>query len=392
MGAFVSIPECKSYYNITLNCSVLDGHGNSVTFNGTWPEDVSLGGYTKGQFPGDPDIAGIGILGVFVAVTSFALVASILDVLWQAAKTFKWKSQKPLKDRRNRVSFSDILETLVIACSDQQLFTGAAYALTLRYWRGCTVSAYHYNIVANMLLLTCATHLMSVTIVRNYWRYPWLAILRIFAISGVFIVTGLLFTNQNATDKRFPTGIPAANETNSLIFLPAACFQSDKNTATATFQDSVKNPDAFFGKTLRQSTPDNKIQGWNLYVLTLLYYGVAIIAEIIRFFRRAKSRKGRRGDIGRKIGRYCQLGTVRRKLISSVFLAYLLGGAGISSAVVFISSQFIFALRAWVYRSGWIELQNNQNPENDGTSFGQLVPILTSALIFFSFLQIISGK
>jgi hypothetical protein len=233
---------------------------------------------------------------------------------------------------------------------------------------------------------------MSVTIVRNYWKYPWLAILRIIAISGVFVVTGLLFTNQNAVDRRFPTGIPAADETNSLIFLPAACFESDKNTATATFQDSVRNSGAFFGKTLRQSTPDNKIQGWNWYVLSLLYYGFAIVAEIIRFFRRAKSRKGWRGDVGRKVGRYCRLGTVRRKLVSYVFLAYLLGGAVVSAGVVFTSSQYIFELRAWVDRSGWIQRENNQNPENDGTSFGQLVPILTSALILFSFVQIISGE
>jgi hypothetical protein len=61
MGAFVSIPDCKSHYDIILNCSVLDGYGHNVKFNGTWPEDVSFGSYKKGQFPGDPDIAGIGV-------------------------------------------------------------------------------------------------------------------------------------------------------------------------------------------------------------------------------------------------------------------------------------------------------------------------------------------
>lgn len=113
------------------------------------------------------------------------------------------------------------------------MFTGAAYALTLRYWKGCTISAYHYNLIANMMLLTCATHLMSVTIVRNYWKYPWLALFRVICISGVFIVTGVLLTNQNAReDPPFPTTLPLANETDSLIFLPAACFQNQQNTAT----------------------------------------------------------------------------------------------------------------------------------------------------------------
>jgi len=61
MGAFVSIPECKSHYNVTLDCSVMDDHSHQIVFNGTWPVNVSIGGYTKGQFPGDPDIAGVGV-------------------------------------------------------------------------------------------------------------------------------------------------------------------------------------------------------------------------------------------------------------------------------------------------------------------------------------------
>ena len=33
-------------------------------------------------------------------------------------------------------SFAGFLETLIVTCSDQQVFTGAAYALTLRYTMG----------------------------------------------------------------------------------------------------------------------------------------------------------------------------------------------------------------------------------------------------------------
>jgi hypothetical protein len=61
MGAFVSIPECKSHYNVTLNCNVTDDQGQDIMFNGTWPANVSIGGHTKGEFPGDPDIAGVGV-------------------------------------------------------------------------------------------------------------------------------------------------------------------------------------------------------------------------------------------------------------------------------------------------------------------------------------------
>lgn len=50
MGTYVSIPYCQANYNVTLDCSV------NTTVNGT-----IIGGLTKGQFQGNPDIAGIGV-------------------------------------------------------------------------------------------------------------------------------------------------------------------------------------------------------------------------------------------------------------------------------------------------------------------------------------------
>jgi len=47
MGANVSFEGCKANYNITLNCSTNPGQ--------------SWGDFRRGQFPPDPDIAGIGV-------------------------------------------------------------------------------------------------------------------------------------------------------------------------------------------------------------------------------------------------------------------------------------------------------------------------------------------
>ncbi|KAI1269672.1 hypothetical protein F5Y18DRAFT_422625 [Xylariaceae sp. FL1019] len=401
MGSYVSIPYCQAEYNITVDCSIRYENGTRIdSFDGNWPEGVQLGGVSKGEFQGDSDIAGVGILGVFIAVTSFALAVSIVDVLWQVSKVCGKRRSRRRESKKDeiakttrRVSVSDILETLVLACSDQQVFTGAAYAITLRYYTGCSVSAYHYNIVANMLLLTCATHLVSVIIVRNYWRYSLLAAIRILSITGVFIVTGLLFTNQNAESRRFPTGVPKANETDSLLFLAAACFESSDNAAIHTFHNTTKNPNAFFDNTLVQSKPDNKVQGWNYFVITLLYYGAAIIVAAVRYVRRGKSRPGWRGRLGQTVGRSCGDIGFLRKGFEFVFLLYLLVGVFIGGLVVVMAGRYIFNLRTWVDHSGWIAKENGKlNPENDWSTFGQLVPIITSALIVFSFLQVLSGR
>ncbi|KAI0381695.1 hypothetical protein F5Y04DRAFT_255081 [Hypomontagnella monticulosa] len=396
MGSYISKDTCLAQYNISMDCTVA-GH-NTTDSNGkiiVQAPFTRIGNYTKGSFPGDPDIAGIGILGVFVAVTSFALALGVMSACWQMAKIWKWKKrhETPRKERQDRTSFSDILEALILVASDQQVFTGAAYALTLRYWRGCTISAYHYNIVANMMLLTCATHLVSVTIVRNYWKFPWLALLRIGCITFVFIATGLLMTNQNAdTDMDFPTGIPNANETDSAIFLPAACFQVGGPTALSTFRETTSSADTFFKDNIAASTPRNKIQGFNLYIISLLYYALAIIAESIRFIKRGEDTPGPRKWICDKFGMCFRAGTIQRGVMNTIYLFYIFLGVGISCAVTIISAQYIFNLRAWVNKSGWIQPENGQNPENDAKSFGQLVPIFSSALIVFGFAQIISEK
>ncbi|KAH9900442.1 hypothetical protein F4778DRAFT_738963 [Xylariomycetidae sp. FL2044] len=299
------------------------------------------------------------------------------------------KLEKP--DRRR---ISDTLETLVLACSDQQVFTGAAYALTLRYFKGCTISAYHYNLVANMMLLTCATHLMSVTIVRDYWRYPWLAVARIMSVTGVFIVTGLLLTNQSAKGTLgFPNKIPPANETDNLLFLPAACFQSASSSASNAFRSATSSAGSF-GETITQSMLDGaKIPGWSWYIIMLLFYGAAIIAEVTRFLRRGKKRPGWRLRTAAWFQRVFGRSAFLRKITQFVFLIYLVGGVGIGMATTITSGSFIFGLRRWVSNSGWLQLEDNgQNPENDATGFSQLVPIFSSALILWSLCTVISEK
>ncbi|ORY58582.1 uncharacterized protein BCR38DRAFT_489496 [Pseudomassariella vexata] len=390
MGSYVSVPDCQSHYNITLDCNVVFTDNTNTSF-------LSLGGVTKGNFESDPDIGGVGILGVFIAVTSFALAISVLDVLWQIRKIRIWnkgrRASTQTVKRPTNISWSDVMETLVQACSDQQIFTAAAYALTLRYWRGCTISAYHYNIVANLLLLTCATHLMSVTIIRDYWKHPLLAFVRVICVSGVFVVTGVLMSNQNAQSKlTFPTALPPTNETSSLMFLPAACFQNSSSHLMDIFADSTSSPNHFFVDAIGQETPKNKIQGWRWYLIILFFYGAAIIAEAIRYLRRGGKRGGWRKRLADRFRPHLGSGTLLRKICKYFFLWYLIAGVGISCVTVVFTGKYIFDLRKWVDHSGWILSDNNQNPENDATSFGQLVPIFLSALIGFSFLQILSEK
>jgi hypothetical protein len=47
---------------------------------------ISLGGIKVGEFNGDPDIAGAGVLGAFLIVTVVSLLLAIISSAWWATK------------------------------------------------------------------------------------------------------------------------------------------------------------------------------------------------------------------------------------------------------------------------------------------------------------------
>lgn len=247
-----------------------------------------------------------------------------------------------------------------------------------------------------MLLLTCATHLMSVVISKNYFERLPLACLRVFFITAVFAMTGLLLSNQNASnDIPFPTKVPPSSETDSLLLSQAVCFQNGEDGVEQLkhlLLDSVRNGTAA-EKALLHSTPGNYIQGWNLYLIILIWYGVSIFAELGRCCYR--SRKKSREAVDNSGWRKRDNCFVR--FISGIgrfsYGVYLLGGIGICGTTVVMPSLYIMNLRRWVKRSRWLELdEGGQSGEDDATSFGQLVPIILVGLTAFTFLSILSGK
>lgn len=139
MGALLTRPQCDNL-GVASNCNITTDQNGNYT---------SIGGLTKGEIPADPDIAGIGIVAAFLAVSCFAMLVSTLDIAWQMSKLFCLKKKKKResgrgllwRSKRAGISFPDICENLVLSCSDQQIFTGAAYAVTLRYCKCPTVTS-----------------------------------------------------------------------------------------------------------------------------------------------------------------------------------------------------------------------------------------------------------
>ena len=285
--------------------------------------------------------------------------------------------------KRWQFSFTGFLEILLITCSDQQIFTGSAYAITLRYSKGCSISAYHYNIVANMMLLTCATHLLAITVARHYWEYQFLTLVRIAIVFAVYLVTGILLSTQgSAPVGGFPTKVPAPTDTYSAMLLPAACFQSGASQFSNTVRESFTKGTFF----------DNHINGWTQYLCMALFYFTALLVSIGGLIRKGMHREA---SLQKRIVVWTKqkmpLLYRPKRFYDYLFGVYLTAGIALACWTIISSGLYILDLRRWVDGSGWLELSNGRNPENDPSSFGQLVPLLLMALTLFTFLQILSG-
>jgi hypothetical protein len=244
-----------------------------------------------------------------------------------------------------KISITGILETLVINCSDQQVFTGGAYAIALRFAKACTVSAYHYNIVANILLVTCATHLLAVTISRHYWQHPYVGVLRITVTTLVFVLTGVILSNQGSGSRGFPTEVPLDSDAYSPMLLPAACFQSGDLLLDQEIEKAFKagSVESFFG---------GQIHGWTQYLIMFLFYIIAVFISLGRVIRRGKEGEKRKKFIS-KVARTCSWFYWAGPFFKTLFGLYLLTGIALSTWTVTIATIYVFRLRWWVDRSGW---------------------------------------
>lgn len=244
---------------------------------------------------------------------------------------------------------------------------------------------------------------MSISIVRNYWRNLWQSTLRVVLIFGIVLVTGLVLSNQDAeTSTKFPTTVPSENNDGSL-FLCAACYQADAHMGK-TIQESLNGLEQT-RKAILNDSPNNRIQGWGLYLAMLLWYLLALLVTYVRRFYHIFREYGPWTAIGRAFIPICYSNWVpekegdtndkRQKFFKWLHTIYMLCGVALGSATAIISANFIMKLRRWAQNSGWLQtnpMNLQVGPEDDATSFGQQVPILLTLLTVFTAAQTVNGN
>ncbi|KAK4214899.1 hypothetical protein QBC37DRAFT_460398 [Rhypophila decipiens] len=390
MGICISSQNCKELYGIDINCEIL------ATGNETYPNQTIIGGYLKGSLPPDPDIAGIGVVTSFIAATVIALCLSAFSLFLliqnrrYLVRLDKLGENLRFAEKLHKFRGSELCEELVLGISGTQIFTGAAYAVALRYFKGCSTTAYHYDVVAMMMILTCTTHLMSVTIVRNYWKYKTLSLLRILTCLGVFTVTGILLANQNNDfeyDRKFPAVVPD-NKNYSSILLPAACFQEGNSLLLNTLHHSLSDQsnDAFLS-----SKPSNKSKPTGKRARFVSWLHLSTMAKRESRQQHQKRTKRSKPTPVQKQGssRWPSPGNI----LFYLFCSYLFANIAVGVWTVWTAAHQIGELRMWARGSGWLikSGQGAESAQDDMTSFGQLVPIFLNLMLLFTLVHVITS-
>ena len=127
-----------------------------------------------------------------------------------------------------------ILEQTMLSFSDQQLITSLAMLIAVYFFLGCHISAYHYDVVCNLILMSLVTHLTSLAVISRYFSNLFHGPPRAIVIIFAFSFAGVMFAERDST--RFPTGVPKpstiSNTTAPPLLAAAACFTSEKITTT----------------------------------------------------------------------------------------------------------------------------------------------------------------
>ena len=231
--------------------------------------------------------------------------------------------------------------------------------IVVRFYLGCTISAYHYDIVCNLILMSLVTHLASLAVISRYFSNWLLGPFRAILILIAFSLAGVMFAERDNTS--FPTGVPKAsaisNTTAPPLLAAAACFTSENITMTNQFD---KEYGIFEGPTQVSGLVEYAV----LFIITTFGLIMAISQSIVTSSSRSHVH-------------------VRARQWIFVFRSILLVCAWVIAVAAFLKFN---SLRNWLAASPW--------PKDDAEhrwDFGQLVPCLLLLLTPLALFEAVGG-
>ena len=155
-------------------------------------------------------------------------------------------------------------ETLLQTFSDQQLVAGYSILVGTSF-AACDISAYHYNLVCVMVLMSLVTHINTIVNIPNFLFRGWLVgTYRLLAILAMVILSAVLFSARNTSTFPISAG--------PLSILPAVCFEARNGTSDLGLGDAYG-----FLSSNHQSFISSPKSGFAQYGVLMGFFAFALV-------------------------------------------------------------------------------------------------------------------
>lgn len=275
----------------------------------------------------------------------------------------------------------DLVDGVMLSCADTQLLLILAVGGSFYSTAQCTISLYHYFVAFHTVLVGLATSLLAYIQVRSPFEvyFSSLARLTIFGIGIGFLArTGKMLQPEEEDVTAAQAYLPARDQLDSLIILPAICILEKQMNPFANLTDEQKEH-----LTHRGLRRDVRSQAQVLMAPFILVAMVTLFG--VRFRKTLPRDSQSQGSLQVPV----DMDAERNKMANLRF--YISGvlktGFWLGALVIIVLNWVtIGILRGWVDRSEWLNKEDG-NPEKDVRGVGQLAPLVSLGFVGFAFLD-----
>ncbi|KAL8773219.1 MAG: hypothetical protein Q9209_001895 [Squamulea sp. 1 TL-2023] len=273
-------------------------------------------GKDDSKYQADPDIAGVGVISAFavnsfvtiaiaVAGLLFGLVRGLEDNAIDRLVISQFQKVSFLQLKKKRFEFwQPIMESLVLALSDQQLLVGISILIT-GFIKHCSISVNHFTIVTDLAWFSSSTNMTALSVLQVYllehpplrnWRVCLMLVIFVFLIVALVLQGHREWTNSwNSPAQCLFDGflVNLGGEPAMWMTLQISALICNYSFSILGLFDSGKFDYLFFEKPVRrmersiaklQKKKETSIskEGWQSYTSSVLLLPAWVLVSIAR--------------------------------------------------------------------------------------------------------------
>ncbi len=261
------------------------------------------------------------------------------------------------------------LDTTLHSLSDAQIVAGLALLIVASFHASC-ISAYHYNVVCYLMIMSLITHTLVFVNIPSYCgkKKLWIGIARVLAILAILVLTGMLYKARDVAQS-FPV------DPSSLFIMPASCFVGNQ---TSVLPDSLLHSSSSNGTNLTSilepsGTGEGSWEYGHIFIPVAIFVAAGLVFLLLDSIKALETTM--------KMATAPPHWRMWITLFIRVGITTTLTAIAIFATVNYYQFKNGFEIDAWYV-----------NNDEDTASLSQVITLTLSTSTLFTALKVISGK